>query len=59
MSFKPEFSNYETKNDNESYYYSRAVRVGPWIKCAGQGGWDVDGVIPDDHDRLVTIAFEN
>lgn len=55
----PIFSDYETKDDCISYHYSRAVKVGPWIKCAGQGGWDLDGVISDDHDKQVIIAFEN
>lgn len=59
MSSTPVFSNYETENNNKAFHYSRAVRVGPWIKCAGQGGWDKEGVIPDDHDKQVLLAFEN
>lgn len=59
MSFKPIFTNYESKNSSTKYHYSRAVRIGPWIKCAGQGGWDLEDVIPEDHDEQVKIAFEN
>jgi len=57
MSSTPVFSNYETNNNSE-FHYPRAVRVGPWIKCAGQWGWDKEGVIPENHDKLVIIAFD-
>lgn len=59
MSSTPVFSNYETKNYNSDFHYSRAVRVGPWIKCAGQGCWDKEVVIPDNHYKQVTTAFES
>lgn len=29
------------------------------IKCAGQGGWDVDGIIPSNAKEQIGIAFQN
>lgn len=59
MSPGPVYSNYETKNENQRYHYSRAVRIGPLIKCAGQGGWNLDGSIPNDANKQISIAFQN
>lgn len=58
---RPLFFNYDGvgKTNNELYSYSQAVKLGPFIKCSGQGGWDSEGNIPSDFDEQLQLAFEN
>lgn len=59
---KPVFTNYPGTGEvnNKLYSYSQAVKVGPFIKCSGQGGWDHDGVLKEgDFEAQLKLAFAN
>ena len=56
------FTNYPGIGETNSrlYSYSQSVRIGPTIKCSGQGGWDDSGeIVEGDITGQIQLAFEN
>src|ERR1700760_3677359 len=46
--------------NQKTYRYSQAVRIGPVIKCSGQGGWDDEGKLATgDVKEQIRLAFKN
>lgn len=56
------FTNYAGvgETNNKLYSYSQSVRIGPTIKCSGQGGWNDSGeIVKDDIIGQIQLAFQN
>ncbi|KAJ8096516.1 Endoribonuclease L-PSP/chorismate mutase-like protein [Lipomyces tetrasporus] len=61
MSHLP-YYNYEGfgKKQQQTFWYSQAVRIGDRIECAGQGGWDPEtGVFYKEINAQIDQAFVN
>ena len=57
-----EYVNYEPfgPKQAEKFHYSQAVIIGDIVKCAGQGGWDANGILDVTNTILqVDQAFDN
>ncbi len=48
------------ETNRKEYHYSQAVKIGPIIKCAGQGGWDTEGKVKEgDLGNQLEWAYKN
>lgn len=48
------------EHNRRVFSYSQAARIGPVIKCSGQGGWDDEGnLAKGDIKKQVEYAFAN
>ena len=43
----------------ERFHYAPAVRIGPWITCAGQVGRDAEMRIAEGIEAQIELAWEN
>jgi enamine deaminase RidA (YjgF/YER057c/UK114 family) len=47
------------QNIFERFHYAPAVRIGPWITCAGQVGRDANMRVVEDLEAQIVQAWEN
>jgi len=43
----------------ERFHYAPAVRIGPWVRCAGQVGRDANLRVVEDLEAQIVQAWEN
>jgi len=47
------------QNIYERFHYAPAVRIGPWVTCAGQVGRDAEMRVVEDLEAQIVQAWEN
>lgn len=48
------------ETNRKEYHYSQAVKIGPIIKCVGQGGWDTEGTVKEgDLENQLEWAYKS
>lgn len=47
------------QNIYERFHYAPAVRIGPWVTCAGQVGRDAELRVVEDLEAQIVQAWEN
>ncbi len=47
------------RNIVERFHYAPAVRIGPWVTCAGQVGRDTNMRVVEDLEAQIVQAWEN
>lgn len=57
----PSFHSYAGlgQTNSDLYHYSQSVRIGPMIRCSGQGGFDDQGEIIKPMKEQIQAAFLN